>query len=1713
MKRKKALSIFLSIAMVISLLPVLAAGAAAEDINPPALAESAEAATSGTNSFFVAYTPDAAYKNRFTLTYTYSGDLAGRLEYYYAGGDDAPYGIADVPESGTPTATLTLPADYDSVSVGVRVKASVGDTASAWTRGLNTSNNISPFCRCIDIFRNEPLQPGGTRPTEYAPDKDDNDNYFRTSPITWVYNGSAAAGTTFAPGADGAAYTAKITLSFKDESDAAGLAADAFKVQYADSTTYDPDTHVVTAVFSNYATDGNSLMAYRYGLDDDDNVFGAFDVQGYFADAWKQVTFDDGGFETYLKTSADGPSISVPATGASQAIGGTGLTAAVSCSLPAAYGGKIVAATYTVSNTGTNPVTYSLGSGADIQIGEDDSAAITPFSDGSGFKMASSDSHDKNTDGEYAQLNFFCRNTRGVTDVDSVWYGPYNDDIRYGGKGGPDWDMTRDSSGHHDVFRGLSELTPLENTDATLSYCWNDKTIGAGETQTYTVFFGIGGAGSENVVSGLFDNLTSPTGTVALHQTGDSPKASFQASDITVKADNVALAENTGYTLSGLNTASPSVTFLAAAGLTSKSVVTVTVAGVNGDKPVTLKNTIVPDTTPPEMTGLTVNFTDSASIFIPAGEVTQTMSSLTCGTGKTVQSITVTMSEPVKLDAAAVNMQGISGECKEKILSAVKYGTLSLSGPVNGYSSALTITPDSGNGQTGYTGSLRFMVPAASVEDTSGNKNADTQFRLNVTDSSVTPAANGSAPAGVAPASGAITGTQTFTFSFGSSAGKMKQLSLGFFLGSDWTTDTTWESGDDWTASDTQNPTDRMVALNLPVSDAGVLDTAALETINTNFKNAADESGLSGTYSANQILLYEALGFAVGADSLSAVEGNITYTPYNGNAAGTWTIKLDTAKLTCGRLTLLVSVTDSKGAVWGENESGVNRGADTKVCQYAVNPKIYADGMDISAGGYWKNSDTTSATGSASDYNFHYDAATNTLYLNNADIRNCATLDNSFQRNCYNSSGGSGMYGIYSNFVNLDLVLIGTNTVTPPDAVNDFSPDHDPDDFTGGVCVQNGDLTISGSGTLTVAKTDSAVFVTGIAVNQNGNLYLKGGTVNATGYFGAVNAYHGPYASEDDSGVGTPADKGCINLSGGTVNAYAVGEDHSFAFACNGNVNITGSTANVTADALFGIYSNDGTINIEKGHNITGDAARFAPGQTRWSGRFFQGYGCIHVVNGVLTRATTNVPVKFIYGDGESDNTTVLCALGDSIALPAGITKAGYTLSWYTGKSGTGTQVTGSTALTAALLNGGSSLTLYANWTVYTPGESNNTRIIVDGVSYDIGTASSQNGTTTVTPGQAALIQHIESSAQGGKVEIPIALGSGAASGAAGLVLKNVEDMAGKGMTLSVQVGNVSYNLPAASVDTSAVMDKLGAKNPSDVSFTVTVTQLSDSDVTVQNGKLVLPPVKFAVTASYNGQNTEVSQFSGYVERVIAIPAGVDPTKITTAVVIDANGNERHIPTEVFVGSDGKYYAKINSLTNSVYVLVWHPMEFSDVTGHWAKDAVNDMGSRMVLNGVGNNCFEPDRDMTRAEFAATVVSALGLAPGTGTGSFSDVAPADWFCGYVETAAEYGLITGYPNGKFGPNDTITREQAMTMMARAMKITKLETSLTADKVLTLLAGYSDGASVSSYADDSIAACVSAGLVSGRPGNTIAPRENITRAEVAVVMERLLQKSNLI
>ncbi len=412
--------------------------------------------------------------------------------------------------------------------------------------------------------------------------------------------------------------------------------------------------------------------------------------------------------------------------------------------------------------------------------------------------------------------------------------------------------------------------------------------------------------------------------------------------------------------------------------------------------------------------------------------------------------------------------------------------------------------------------------------------------------------------------------------------------------------------------------------------------------------------------------------------------------------------------------------------------------------------------------------------------------------------------------------------------------------------------------------------------------------------------------------------------------------------------------------------------------------------------------------------------------------------------------------------------------------------------------------------------------VLVNGKAENAGTAttSKEGGktVTTIAVDETKLEQRLATEGNNAVVTIPVHTEADVVIGEVnGRMVKSMED---KTAVLEIKTETASYSLPARQLNIEAMAAQLGqgvelkdikvrigiAKSPAE---TVQVAERS-----AQKGAFTIaaPPMDFTITYSGGGKTIEINSFNAYVERAIAIPDGVDPGKITTGIVVEPDGSVRHVPTRISL-IDDTYYAVINSLTNSTYSVVWHPLEFKDAASHWAKEAINDMGSRMVVTGTDNDLYEPDRDITRAEFATVMVRALGLKPGTGSNFFSDVSASQWYCEYIQTASQYGIVSGYGDGRFGPMDKITREQAMVMVSRAMKITGLKAGLAEGDVDTLLAGFGDSEHAAAYAKESIAACIKTGIVSGKSGKMLAPKDEVTRAEVAVIVRRLLQKSDLI
>lgn len=184
------------------------------------------------------------------------------------------------------------------------------------------------------------------------------------------------------------------------------------------------------------------------------------------------------------------------------------------------------------------------------------------------------------------------------------------------------------------------------------------------------------------------------------------------------------------------------------------------------------------------------------------------------------------------------------------------------------------------------------------------------------------------------------------------------------------------------------------------------------------------------------------------------------------------------------------------------------------------------------------------------------------------------------------------------------------------------------------------------------------------------------------------------------------------------------------------------------------------------------------------------------------------------------------------------------------------------------------------------------------------------------------------------------------------------------------------------------------------------------------------------------------------------------------------------------------------------------PIKFEDIENHWAEAVISQMAERKIIAGVDEKNFAPDHDITRAEFAAIIVRALGLKYSGEETQLTDVQTSDWYYETVSAAYEHGILKGYGEGMIKPGQNITREEAMAMMARALNLNSVNIEITEAEIIEALKVFKDRDSISSWAAETAAICVRSQLFEGNDGY-LEPRDNITRAETAAIVFRMLEQ----
>ncbi len=394
--------------------------------------------------------------------------------------------------------------------------------------------------------------------------------------------------------------------------------------------------------------------------------------------------------------------------------------------------------------------------------------------------------------------------------------------------------------------------------------------------------------------------------------------------------------------------------------------------------------------------------------------------------------------------------------------------------------------------------------------------------------------------------------------------------------------------------------------------------------------------------------------------------------------------------------------------------------------------------------------------------------------------------------------------------------------------------------------------------------------------------------------------------------------------------------------------------------------------------------------------------------------------------------------------------------------------------------------------------EKSGVSVWVDGVEEKIGTqaVSVENNVkkTVVSVDEQQLIEKLGKNPENSTVTLRDTQSSGTFVGEfKGSTIEILK--AAKGVVEMVS-DFAEYALPVEAIDWSEYDLK-------ELTVTVEMKKVSGSITKLpgtEAGEILGDSVEFEVHIFRGDEELSIQRFNQFIERKITVPAN---RQITTAIVYGTDGSYRSVPTEVNV-SNGQYSAKVNSLTNSRYMLIWNPMTFEDMTGHWGEKNVNELGSRLVVSGVGDNKYAPDASVSEAEYVTALVKSLGLPVDKRIGG------SKWYDAYLTSAKAFGILKS--NEAANPNQAITRQEAAKLIERAMSLTKIDINLSEDEQVTLLSSFEDEELVSAEAQKAMALCVKYDIINGRY-QKIAPQENMTRAEMAEILLKFLKAAELI
>ncbi len=312
-------------------------------------------------------------------------------------------------------------------------------------------------------------------------------------------------------------------------------------------------------------------------------------------------------------------------------------------------------------------------------------------------------------------------------------------------------------------------------------------------------------------------------------------------------------------------------------------------------------------------------------------------------------------------------------------------------------------------------------------------------------------------------------------------------------------------------------------------------------------------------------------------------------------------------------------------------------------------------------------------------------------------------------------------------------------------------------------------------------------------------------------------------------------------------------------------------------------------------------------------------------------------------------------------------------------------------------------------------------------------------------------------------------------------------------LTISTPIASISFD-----ANTLLTLSKEVAND-----LKVSASKLEKASLMPETQRVVgdRPVFEFSVTS---GDKT-ISQFGGEVS--VSIPYTPKDGEDTDAIVIyyiNASGELEVVSNCIYDPEMGM--VSFNTRHFSKYAVGYNKVSFKDVASNaWYGKAVGFIAAREITKGTGGGNFSPEAKLTRGQFIVMLMSAYGIAPDTSSkDNFAD-AGNTYYTGYLASAKRLSISNGVGNNMFVPENEITRQEMFTLLYNALKVIgRLPEGTDGNS----LSSFADAESIAYWAKEATALMVETGIISGN-GGKLYPTNTTTRAEMAQVLYSLLSR----